>query len=437
MEQKIVTGAAGASHVIGSPLTNAVTRETAPDLLINDIDSRIVKVRPMATPIDQISRAGTSRNCKSMIAEYYSVDTVPTSSAVSEAVAGNYSKPSGALKVDNAAIFSVTETLLLPDVPDGGSKHDCVCYVTAVDDDNSTIQVRFIGREDESMQFPAIPAGTKVIRMGRAAAELDVQTTQAQAIPVKHKNYCQIFKAQVELGNLQSAAAKEVGWTLSDQEELAVIDMRQGMEKSFLFGKGFRFDKGAGYGEVFMTEGIWHQTDNDFHYTKGNLTPKMLVNLSRQAFTGCGASSRKVLVAGSGLIEALSSMEAVKVVGATQTVTRWGIDFTEIHTKFGRLYVVLSETFDACGHPDDGMIIDPEYLQKYIHLPFRTLPIDLSKSGQRNTRVTVLTEASCLVLRYPTAHVRIIADEGSAAPETPVTPPDPDEGGDDEGLGGE
>lgn len=130
-------------------------------------------------------------------------------------------------------------------------------------------------------------------------------------------------------------------------------------------------------------------------------------------------------------------MEAVKVVGATQTVTRWGIDFTEIHTKFGRLYVVLSETFDACGHPDDGMIIDPEYLQKYIHLPFRTLPIDLSKSGQRNTRVTVLTEASCLVLRYPTAHVRIIADEVSAAPETPVTPPDPDEGGDDEGLGGE
>lgn len=302
MEQKIVTGAAGASHVIGSPLTNAVTRETAPDLLLNDIDSRIVKVRPMATPIDQISRAGTSRNCKSMIAEYYSVDTVPTSSVVSEAVAGNYSKPSGALKVDNAAIFSVTETLLLPDVPDGDSKHDCVCYVTAVDDDNSTIQVRFIGREDESMQFPAIPAGTKVIRMGRAAAELDVQTTQAQAIPVKHKNYCQIFKAQVELGNLQSAAAKEVGWTLSDQEELAVIDMRQGMEKSFLFGKGFRFDKGAGYGEVFMTEGIWHQTDNDFHYTKGNLTPKMLVNLSRQAFTGCGASSRKVLVAGSGLI---------------------------------------------------------------------------------------------------------------------------------------
>lgn len=431
MEQKIVTGAAGASHLIGSPLTNAVTRETAPDLLLNDIDSRIVKVRPMATPVDQISRISDARKCKSMIAEYYSVDTVPAMTTVAEDTAENKSKDSGAIKVETPSIFSVTETVLIPDITVDGKKTDCVYYVTAVED--TQIKVRVIGRDNEQTKFPLIPAGSSVIRMGRAAAELDVQTTQAQAIPVKHKNYCQIFKAQVELGNLQRVAAKEVGWSLTDQEELAVIDMRQGMEKSFLFGKGYRFDKGAGFGEVFMTEGIWHQTDNDFRYTKGRLTPQRLVALSRQAFTGCGASSRKVLIAGSGLIEALSSMETVKMVGATQTVTRWGIDFTEIHTKFGRLYVVLSETFDACGHPDDGMIIDPEYLQKYVHLPFRTLPIDLSKSGQRNTRVTVLTEASCLVLRYPTAHVRIIAGEEAEVPDEPVTPVDPDDGG----IGGE
>lgn len=436
MEQKIVTGAAGGSHLIGSPLTNAVTRETAPELLLNDIDSRIVKVRPMATPVDQISRIGSPRKCKSMIAEYYSVDTVPTTAIVTGETSGGGGRITITLGVDTPSIFSVTETVLIPDLTVDGKKEDCVFYVTAVEDTKITLRV--IG-DNATDKIPDIPAGAKVIRMGRAAAELDVQTTQAQAIPVKHKNYCQIFKSQVELGNLQRVAAKEVGWSLSDQEELAVIDMRQGMEKSFLFGRGYRFDKGAGYGEVFMTEGIWHQTSNDFHYTKGALTPKMLVSLSRQAFTGCGASSRKVLIAGSGLIEALSSMDTVKMVGATQTVTRWGIDFTEIHTKFGRLYVVLSETFDACGHADDGMIIDPEYLQKYVHLPFRTLPIDLSKSGQRNTSVTVLTEASCLVLRYPTAHVRVIADsvsdEGGKLPEG--GDPGNTGSGDDSGFGGE
>ena len=34
--------------------------------------------------------------------------------------------------------------------------------------------------------------------------------------------------------------------------------------------------------------------------------------------------------------------------------------------------------------------------------------LDLKKSGQRNSDAVVLTEASCLVLRYPEAHMRII-----------------------------
>jgi hypothetical protein len=70
--------------------------------------------------------------------------------------------------------------------------------------------------------------------------------------------------------------------------------------------------------------------------------------------------------------------------------------------------VVHSETFDLCGHSDDGIIIDPEYLQKYSHIPFSAMVLDLKKSGQRNTDAVVLTEASCLVLRYPEAHMRIV-----------------------------
>ena len=38
---------------------------------------------------------------------------------------------------------------------------------------------------------------------------------------------------QVEQSTLQKLANKEVGWTFSDQEEVAIIDMRQGMEKNW------------------------------------------------------------------------------------------------------------------------------------------------------------------------------------------------------------
>ena len=52
-------------------------------------------------------------------------------------------------------------------------------------------------------------------------------------------------------------------------------------------------------------------------------------------------------------------------------------------------------------------MIDPEYLVKYVHVPFKVERLDLRKSGQRNTEAVVATEASCLALRHPKSHVRV------------------------------
>lgn len=139
-----------------------------------------------------------------------------------------------------------------------------------------------------------------------------------------------------------------------------------------------------------------------------------LIEISRAAFTGNGGSSKKLLIGGTMLIEELNKLEHVKIIGANETTTHWGLDFTEIVTKFGRLYVMASEIFDQCGHSHDGMIIDPEYLTKYCHVPFRTERLDLRTSGQRNTEAIVITEASCLVLRYPQAHMRVIGVDSDA-----------------------
>lgn len=38
------------NHINNRPLTTQLTREIAPDLLTNEIDSRIVKIRPSAPP---------------------------------------------------------------------------------------------------------------------------------------------------------------------------------------------------------------------------------------------------------------------------------------------------------------------------------------------------------------------------------------------------
>ncbi|MBQ6938555.1 MAG: hypothetical protein IJN35_01780, partial [Muribaculaceae bacterium] len=77
------------THLSEQPLTVAATQEYSPTLLQNEIDSRIAKIRPMATPLDQISRFKGARKSGSMIVDYYSVDTKPSEYILQE----SYSEP--------------------------------------------------------------------------------------------------------------------------------------------------------------------------------------------------------------------------------------------------------------------------------------------------------------------------------------------------------
>lgn len=409
-------------HLTDAPMTTKLAEIASPGLLRNEIDDRIVRIRPMSTPLDQISRYGGARLCGSMKVDYYSVDTRPMEDVVKEPFSAGRTPATGpvAVKVANPAVFDASTTLLVPSIKTskGGS---LVLYVVSRDTDN--IKVMAVNNYAAGVSGPVVPdlpAGTRLVRMGRAAAELDVMTAQYEALPKKETNYCQIFKTQVEQSTFMKITNKEVGWTFSDQEEAAIIDMRMGMEKNFLFGHKCIVTDPEKNDDVLLTGGIWNQTDNTFEYT-GLDTEAALVDLCKQAFTNNAGSSRKVLIGGTGLIEQLHKIDHARILSAEQTVTKWGLDFTEIHSKFGTLYVLLSEVFDQCGMPDCGMVIDPEYITKYSHVPFRTERLDLRSAGVRNTDAIVITEASCLVLRYPQSHLRIVRKPADSA-ESPENP---------------
>lgn len=417
----VISGVAGGRHVVDEPLTTDRTREAAPDLLLNEIDQQIVKIRPMATPIDQLSRCAGSKHSGSMVIEYHNVDTKPTLTSLRTA----HTEPSAAniddgdnittLTTRNDSIFDVSDTILVQGIagyePDGTTLSDkeLVLYVVSRDDTNGlrvqAVNGKTIG--DVEGCVPSIPAGTTLIRMGRAATELDVMSPQFEALPHKATQFCQIFKMQVEESTMQKIANKEVPWTMNDQEEAAIYDMRMGMEKSFLFGVKGKIWDSAKKEYVMLTGGIWHQAGKDYMYEEGELTQTSIIDLMREAFTGNAGSKRKILIGGSQLIGEINKLDYNRVITASDTVTKWGIDFTELRSKFGTLYVLLSEVFDECGMASAGMIIDPEYLQKYTHQPFTAETLNLKASGVRNVDATVLTETSCLVLRYPKAHMRI------------------------------
>lgn len=421
---QIIDGVAGGKHLIGQPLTLEATKLASPDLIVNEIDKRIVKIRPMATPIDQLSRWAGAKRSGSMIVDYYSVDTRPTSAKTTADFTGATASEGGSrftsasLKVDNLSIFESSETILVSGVAgykaDGVTpdSQDLVLYIVEkLADSIRCLPVNGLTSAGTPQCVPPIPAGTRLVRMGRAAGELDVQTPQFEALPVKTQNYCQIFKAQIEQSTLHKIASKEVGWTFSDQEEAAIYDMRLGMEKNFLFGIKSRMAHPDKPDEIFLTGGIWNQAGGEFRYRNGTFDSDTAISMMRMAFTGNAGNKRKVLIGGSGLIEQLNKMDATKIVMAGENVVKWGIDFSEMRSKFGKLYVLLSEIFDECGMENNGLIIDPEYLQKYSHIPFTTESLNLKSAGVRNTDAMVLTEASCMTLRYPKAHLRIIAEQ--------------------------
>ncbi len=418
----IAPGAAGGRHVSGAPATTENIRTASPDLLRNAIDRRIVKVRPMSTPVDQLTRCAASRHATAMTVEYYSVDTKQTQATLLEASTNNGKDRgdgfvSAILKTSADTIFDVSETVLVPSVAgtasEGGVTVPLMLYVVSRPSDGGVEVVALNGPSRTTIdqvlhEVPLLQQGTALVRMGRAATELDVQTPQFSAMPRKASNNCQIFKMQVEESTMAKLAGKEAGWSFSDQEEAAIIDMRLGMEKSFIFGSRGKYFDPVKNENVYFTGGIWGQAPRSAELDLDTLTEGDLIDLCSKAFTGNNGSKRKILIAGTRLMEALSKLQYSKVLSAGETRVKWGIEFKEIVSNFGTLYVLHSEVFDACGHSADGFILDPNYLTKYVHVPFQAEKLDLRASGQRNTDAVVLTEASCLVLRYPQAHIRVI-----------------------------
>lgn len=401
-------------QVSGEPLTVALSSEHS-TILTNEVDSRIVKIRPMATPIDQLSRCGDVRHVGSMKVNFYMADVKAVETEVTrdmefdkdfvEDAEGSYGLAT--IYVSKPAIFSETETLMVPELEVDGSP--LVIYATEIGSDHVKGLVVNATDDAETKIGDNLRKGMKIVRMGRAAGELDVQSPQYEALPKRSENYCQIFKMQVEESTLHRLSNKEAQWGFSDQEEVAIIDMRQGMEKNFIFGTKAILPKGNGGDEVYLTGGIWNQDGLEtFAYTSGNLDESTLISLCRKAFTGGKGSARKILMGGSDFIEALSNLECKRVVVGRDSMVRWGLEFREIKSNFGTLYVIHNEIFDQCGHSADAMIIDPNMMTKYVHQAFNTERLDLRSAGTRNTDAVVITEASCLVLRNPGCHLKIV-----------------------------
>lgn len=422
---------------IGDNGTEGIATETFgreagdPDFYLSDVDKRIVKIRPMATPIDQISRYAKSSSTKSFEVKYYSVGTREIKCRTNAKVTAMSTGASTTLPVDDLNMFTLDDTIRVVGVsavtkPDGTAytpedsiRPDLVLCVCGKNDSSNLPTVYAVnGTKDANGQpilVPEIPQGTTLVRMGKACGELDVQTGRFNNIPMPEVQYCQNFMIQVEQSTFDKIAAKEVNWNFSDIEEDGVYDMRLAMENTYLFGVKNVIKHIAKDGmNTWFTGGIWWMAGKDIEVgewdTEKNcavITDDNLVDITKDLFVGTGiGNKRKILFCGSDMLSAFSKIKSDKF-RLKDTVEVWNLKFKSWDTDFGEVLTIHHELFDVNGMSDCGFAMDPEYLSKKTHVSWGRNVLDLQKAGIRRTDAVVIQEVSCLYLRYAKAHARM------------------------------
>lgn len=405
-----------------------------PEFYTKDIDKRITKIRPMATPVDQISRYAKAQPSDSFEVKYYSVGTRPISCKTTGAVtaqAADAAAQSVALSVSDANMFTIDDTIRVVGVS-AITKADGTAY-TQTDTNVPELVLCVCGRNDQGMplvyavngikdtntnettKVPAIPNNTKLVRMGKACGELDVQTGRFNNIPTAEIQYCQNFMIQVEQSTFDKIAAKEVDWSFSDIEEDGIYDMRLAQENTYLWGVKRVIHHVTKDGmATWFTGGIWWMAGKDIEVGTWNATKSCaeisdenLVDIAKDLFVGTGiGNKRKILFCGSDLLAAFSKIKSDKF-RLKDTVEIWNLKFKSWDTDFGEILTIHHELFDANGMSDCGFALDPEYLTKKTHVSWSRNVLDLKKAGVRNTDAVVMQEVSCLYLRYAKAHARM------------------------------
>lgn len=416
--EAVATGDGGVVKT-GAEVTTQFTHEHSEDLLLNDIERKVVKIRPMGNPLEQLSRYATRRTSKSQRHEYYSTDTLPCSAKIKtayNATAGGENQTT--IDTTNNGIFSKYETIIVPSVNGfnelGAQNNEfLVLYIVDKAQDGKLVVTPVNGSKiaDNFNCVPSIPADSVLIRAGRAHNETDMQTSTYACVPTKKMQYLQIFRAQIEESTLQKISDKEVDWTFTDIEEEAIFDMKRGMNHSFWLGsKRIIFDPKSK--EVYMTGGIWYQAGKMFTYgvskTDIQFTEEMLVDLTRMSFTGNAGSGVKIFLMGSDLMANLSKIKRDRVINDNKTVTKYGITFEEIKTNFGRLWCVHDESLDELGFSANGLIFDANYMRKISVYELKTKDLDLRGAGTKDVDARTISEISGIILQNPEAHVKVV-----------------------------
>lgn len=377
--------------------------------LDDDLNPTLVKIRPQDTPIDTITRmVGNVEKSEAWEAGGWEIGTREVSDVIAEAI----TEGATTVKVSTPDMWLVGDTFVL--INDKGAVLDSAnktisCLVTAKS--GSTLSVQRVGATANTA-MPAVSIATEVtaLRLSRAVSELTASVTGFAIQPTDRKYFNQTHMCQVEESVIHAIHKKKVAMDFSTYKEQTLWDFKRGMEFANLFQVGglSKDDNGE---LVHLATGIWWQMSEQstIDFSKA-MTDDDWNALGKDIFEGNNGSDRRFLLAGPELMLHISKVPAyAKQLEAKNTEMVLGVRVYKIETPFGELLVkpmgtLFNGYFSKC-----GIVIDVNYLKKYVMEPLTATVLELDKTGQRRVKNAVrMHETYSLFLENLPVHRRIV-----------------------------
>lgn len=392
--------------VVGTPTNDAVNAADSEDagIVDQDLSRDITLFNPDRFPLDTMTRELFKKKGKatSQKVKYFQKSTKPFSDVIK---AENKTTTGTTITVtpETRSTWRTKDTLVMRGV--GANKEDVMFQVSSVAEETITLKVI------SQATIPTWEANQVIYRLGNAMSEKDMTTEPFAVYPEEYEQYCQNFMAQIEETTFAGLTEKKVDWDFNDMEIENLYSLRGEIEASFLFGVKHEIKNGSD--TTLFTNGVVRSIDKKLYYGTGGTDRKLdketYTAWMESIFTGNNGSKERVLLAGSGLVSAISLLrETDKVMqNNSQMETHLGVKCTSIVSDFGTLKIVHAPLLDELGWKENGIVLDFEHIYKKEFVPMHATELDLKGSGQRNANAKVIQEVSCLVLRHPDCHAII------------------------------
>jgi hypothetical protein len=135
--------------------------------------------------------------------------------------------------------------------------------------------------------------------------------------------------------------------------------------------------------------------------------------LGKEIFEGNNGSDRRFLLAGSDFMLKISKIPAYsKQLEAKNTEMVLGVRVYKIETPFGELLVKPMGTLFEGYFSKCAMVVDVNYIKKYVMEPLTATVLELDKTGQRRVKNAVrMHETYSLFLENLPVHRKIVPQE--------------------------